>query len=142
MASITKLDPIRGGDDFHPKVRLFARRALQDNGANRHSKLDTQGWLVTMLSADFLSALLAIVIIDLVLAGDKAIVIALAARNVPRHLQKRAIFCGTVGAVIVRGSLTMVVVWLLGVPGLLLAGGAALVWIAYRLLIPEEDGAG
>ena len=49
-----------------------------------------------ILSAEFLSALAAIVVIDLVLAGDNAIVIALAARSLPRHLQKRAIAWGTV----------------------------------------------
>ena len=52
-----------------------------------------------ILSPEFLTALLAIVVIDLVLAGDNAIVIALAARNVPKHLQKRAILWGTVGAI-------------------------------------------
>ena len=56
---------------------------------------------------DFLSALAAIVIIDLVLAGDNAIVIALAARNLPKTLQRRAIAWGTVGAVVVRASLTV-----------------------------------
>ena len=91
------------------------------------------------LSAEFFSALIAIIIIDLVLAGDNAIVIALAARNVPRHLQKQAVIWGAVGAVAVRSSLTMVVVWLLAVPGLLFAGGAVLVWIAYKLLIPELE---
>ena len=87
----------------------------------------------------FLSALLAIVIIDLVLAGDNAIVIALAARNVPAHLRTKAIVWGTVGAIAVRSSLTMVVVWLLAIPGLLFAGGALLVWIAYKLLLPEPE---
>jgi YjbE family integral membrane protein len=97
-----------------------------------------------ILSMQFLSALLAIIVIDLVLAGDNAIVIALAARNLPRHLQKRAILWGTVGAIVVRTSLTLVVVWLLQIPGLLFAGGALLIWIAYRLLIPEngDDHAG
>ena len=90
------------------------------------------------LSVDFLSALVAIVIIDLALAGDNAIVIALAARNVPHHLQKRAIAWGAVGAVVVRSSMTAIVVWLLNIPGLLFIGGALLVWIAYRLLLPEE----
>lgn len=90
------------------------------------------------LSIDFLSALVAIVIIDLALAGDNAIVIALAARNVPRHLQKQAIAWGAVGAVVVRSSMTAIVVWLLNIPGLLFIGGALLVWIAYRLLLPEE----
>ena len=92
---------------------------------------------------EFLSALLAIVIIDLVLAGDNAIVIALAARNVPKHLQKRAILWGTLGAIVVRASMTLVVVWLLAIPGLLFAGGALLIWIAYKLLLPEaENGNG
>ncbi len=95
-----------------------------------------------IFSPEFLSALMAIVVIDLVLAGDNAIVIALAARNVPKHLQKRAILWGTVGAIVVRSSLTMVVVWLLKVPGLMLAGGALLIWIAYRLLNPAEEGGG
>jgi YjbE family integral membrane protein len=86
----------------------------------------------------FLSALLAIIVIDLVLAGDNAIVIALAARGLPAHLQKRAILWGAVGAIAVRSLMTLVVVWLLKVPGLLLVGGAMLVWIAYKLLLPEE----
>jgi len=90
---------------------------------------------------DFVAALATIVVIDLVLAGDNAIVIALAARNVPRHLQRRAMVWGAAGAVVVRSLLTLVVVWLLGFPGLLFAGGAMLVWIAYKLLLPEqEDG--
>ena len=90
-----------------------------------------------ILSAEFLSALAAIVVIDLVLAGDNAIVIALAARSLPQHLQKRAIVWGTVGAIVVRSAMTLVVVWLLKIPGLMLVGGALLVWIAYRLLPPE-----
>ena len=90
----------------------------------------------------FLSALLAIIVIDLVLAGDNAIVIALAARALPAHLQKRAIVWGAVGAIGVRSLMTVIVVWLLKIPGLLLAGGAMLVWIAYHLLRPEEGKGG
>jgi predicted tellurium resistance membrane protein TerC len=56
--------------------------------------------------ATFLSALIAIVVIDLVLAGDNAIVIALAARGLPSRLQKRAIVWGAVGAVAVRSAMT------------------------------------
>lgn len=90
---------------------------------------------------EFLSALAAIVVIDLVLAGDNAIVIALASRNVPRQLQRRAIVWGTVGAILVRSALTLAVVYLLKIPGLQLAGGVMLVWIAYKLLLPENgDG--
>ena len=95
-----------------------------------------------ILSPQFLSALAAIVVIDLMLAGDNAIVIALAARNVPAHLQKRAVAWGTVGAIAVRSLMTLALVWLLQVPGLLFAGGAVLVWIAYKLLLPDEPVAG
>ncbi len=89
------------------------------------------------LSAPWWSALLAIVLIDLVLAGDNAIVIALAARNLPAHLQKKAILWGTVGAIVVRSAMTLVVVWLLKVPGLMLVGGLGLLWIAYKLLADQ-----
>ena len=89
--------------------------------------------------ATFLSALLAIVVIDLVLAGDNAIVIALAARSLPPALQKRAILWGAIGAIGVRSLMTVIVVWLLQIPGLLLAGGLALLWIAYRLLLPDAN---
>jgi len=89
---------------------------------------------------DFVGALAAIVLIDLLLAGDNAIVIALAARNLPQRLQRRAIVWGTAGAVAVRASLTVGVLWLLQIPGLMLAGGVLLVWIAYRLLVPGDNG--
>jgi YjbE family integral membrane protein len=93
-----------------------------------------------LFSAPWLSALLAIVLIDLVLAGDNAIVIALAARKLPPHLQTRAIVWGTVGAIVVRTLMTVGVVWLLKIPGLMLVGGLGLVWIAYKLLAPDHDG--
>ena len=94
------------------------------------------------LSAPWWSALLAIILIDLVLAGDNAIVIALAARSLPQHLQKKAIVWGTVGAIVVRSAMTVGVVWLLKIPGLMLVGGLGLLWIAYKLLADQggEDG--
>jgi YjbE family integral membrane protein len=91
------------------------------------------------LSPAWWSALLAIVLIDLVLAGDNAIVIALAARSLPQHLRKHAIAWGTVGAIAVRAAMTIGVVWLLKIPGLLLAGGLGLLWIAYQLLAADND---
>jgi YjbE family integral membrane protein len=94
-----------------------------------------------ILSVEFLTALFAIVVIDLVLAGDNAIVIALASRSLPQHLRRRAIIWGAVGAIAMRGAMTLVVVWLLNVPGLLFMGGALLLWIAYRLLL-QENGEG
>ena len=60
------------------------------------------------LSAPWWSALLAIILIDLVLAGDNAIVIALAARNLPKERQKQAIVWGTVGAIVVRTLMTLI----------------------------------
>jgi len=95
--------------------------------------------VTSFFTADFFSALLAIIVIDLVLAGDNAIVIALAARNLPAHQQKKAIVWGTIGAIGVRALMTLAVVWLLKIPGLLLAGGAALVWIAFNLLADAKD---
>ncbi|HMN22263.1 MAG TPA: TerC family protein [Ottowia sp.] len=97
------------------------------------------------MSAPWWSALAAIILIDLVLAGDNAIVIALAARGLPVHLQKRAIIWGTVGAIGVRTLMTLVVVWLLKIPGLMALGGLGLLWIAYQLLADtgsDEDGHG
>ncbi|MGC4078742.1 MAG: TerC family protein [Rubrivivax sp.] len=91
------------------------------------------------LSPAWFSALAAIILIDLVLAGDNAIVIALAARQLPAHLRKRAIVWGTVGAVVVRSAMTLAVVWLLKIPGLMLVGGLGLVWIAYKLLAPQAE---
>ena len=84
--------------------------------------------------------MLAIVLIDLVLAGDNAIVIALAARNLPPALQRKAIVWGTVGAIVVRAAMTVGVVWLLQIPGLMLVGGLGLLWIAYKLLADQGGG--
>jgi YjbE family integral membrane protein len=93
-----------------------------------------------LFSTAWWSALLAIILIDLVLAGDNAIVIALAARQLPDNLKKKAILWGTVGAIVVRSVMTVGVVWLLKIPGLMLVGGLGLVWIAYKLLADQGDG--
>jgi len=85
------------------------------------------------------SALLAIVLIDLVLAGDNAIVIALAARNLPPEHQNKAIIWGTIAAIIVRSAMTLCVVWLLQIPGLMFIGGLGLLWIAYKLISDTNE---
>ncbi|MFB5759475.1 TerC family protein [Paenibacillus medicaginis] len=87
---------------------------------------------------EFWMALLSIVVIDLVLAGDNAIVIGLAARNVQKEDQKKVIFWGTVGAVVIRVIATLLVTYLLMIPGLRLIGGLLLVWIAYKLLVEDK----
>jgi YjbE family integral membrane protein len=94
-----------------------------------------------LLNSDVLSGLLAIVLLDLVLAGDNAIVIAMAARALPQALQRRAVFWGSFGAIAVRLLLTAVVVYLLELPGLMLAGGALLLPIAWKLLQQNADAA-
>ncbi|SFS85605.1 TerC family protein [Paenibacillus sp. BC26] len=91
-----------------------------------------------ILSLEFLSALITIVFIDLILAGDNAIVIGLAARKLPKEQQKKAVIWGTVGAVGIRAIATTLVVYLLNVPWLMLAGGILLLWIAYKLLVDNE----
>ena len=74
-----------------------------------------------LFAPDFWSALLAIIIIDLVLAGDNAILIGLAARNLPKEQKGKVIFWGAFGAIAIRSLLTLAVVWLLKIPGLLLS---------------------
>ncbi len=92
-----------------------------------------------LFSMPWWSALLAIILIDLVLAGDNAIVIALAARNLPEEHQNKAIMWGTVGAIVVRSAMTVGVVWLLKIPGLMLVGGLGLLWIAYKLISDTSE---
>ncbi|MBS5887935.1 MAG: TerC family protein [Negativicoccus massiliensis] len=86
------------------------------------------------LSPSFLLSLGSIILLDLVLAGDNAVVIAMAARQLPPHLQKRAIFIGTAGAIIVRALMTVIATWLLGVPLIQAIGGLILIPIAIKLL--------
>jgi YjbE family integral membrane protein len=90
-------------------------------------------------SPEFFTALLSIILIDLVLAGDNAIVIGMAARNLEKSTQKKVILWGTVGAIVIRSVATMAVVILLKIPGLLLIGGLLLIWIAYKLLTEKKN---
>ncbi|RED65743.1 YjbE family integral membrane protein [Cohnella lupini] len=94
------------------------------------------GW--DLMSLEFWSILMTIIFIDLLLAGDNAIVIGLAARNLPKEMQTKAVIWGTAGAVIIRIVATMLVVSLLKIPFLLAIGGVLLIWIAYKLLVQEE----
>ncbi|NEW08755.1 TerC family protein [Paenibacillus sp. SYP-B3998] len=91
------------------------------------------------LSTGFLVSLLSIILIDLVLAGDNAIVIGMAARNLKKETQKKVILWGTVGAIVIRAFATVIVVSLLKIPGLLLAGGLLLLWISYKLLTDKKN---
>ncbi|HZG55883.1 TerC family protein [Paenibacillus sp.] len=92
-----------------------------------------------IMSPEFWVALGTIIFIDLILAGDNAIVIGMAARKLAPEQQKKAIFWGTFGAVAIRIVATVLVVELLKIPGLQLVGGLLLVWIAYKLLVNDDD---
>ena len=92
-----------------------------------------------ILSTPFLMALLTIIVVDLMLAGDNALVIGLAVRNVPQPLQKRVILWGTAGAIAIHIAFTLGIVWLLKIPGLMLAGGLLLLPVAYKLMNPAHQ---
>ncbi|MGB9802459.1 TerC family protein [Desulfofundulus sp.] len=86
-----------------------------------------------------LAAVFSIVVINLVLSGDNALVIALACRSLPVSDQKRAIFIGTFGAIALRVILTVAAVYLLKIPFLQVAGGLLLIWIAIKLLLEDDE---
>lgn len=93
------------------------------------------------MDLEFWSILLQITLINLVLAGDNAIVIALAVKGIEPKQRKLAIGWGTAGAIIVRVVLTLLIVWVLKIPYLTLFGGLFLIWIAYKLLADNQEEA-
>jgi YjbE family integral membrane protein len=92
-----------------------------------------------LLSIQALWAFLAIVLIDIVLAGDNALVIGMAANRLPPELRKKAIFWGTFGAIAIRFVSVAVLTYLLMVPGLRAIGAAALLWIGWKLVFDDGD---
>ncbi|MBP6404732.1 MAG: TerC family protein [Ramlibacter sp.] len=95
--------------------------------------------MLSFASPEFWIALSQIVLINIVLSGDNAVVIALACRSLPPHQQKKAIVFGSVGAIVLRVVLTFFAVMLLDLPYLKLIGAAALLWIGVGLL-KSDDG--
>ncbi len=87
-------------------------------------------------------AVFQIIMIDILLGGDNAVVIALACRNLPPHMRRRGILWGTAGAIGLRVLLIAFALTLLSVPYLKMAGALLLAWIGVKLLIPEGDGHG
>ena len=97
--------------------------------------------MMEMLSSvAFWQALGAIIWVNLLLSGDNAVVIALAARSLPAHQQKKAVFWGSAAAIIMRVILTIFAVALLQLPWLKLIGGVLLLWIGVKLIVPEDGG--
>jgi YjbE family integral membrane protein len=93
------------------------------------------------LGPEFFVALLGVVLADLVLAGDNAVVIALAARNLPPHLRRKAVFWGAFVAIMLRATLTIAAVFLLTqqLPWVQLVGGLLLLWISWRLAVEDAS---
>lgn len=87
----------------------------------------------------FLLALFKVILINIVLSGDNAVVIALACRNLPREQQGKAYLWGSLGAVVAMILLTLVALWFLRIPFLQMVGGLLLLWIAIKLLKGEGD---
>jgi len=84
-------------------------------------------------------AVIAIILIDIVLAGDNALVIGMAANRLPEHLKKKAIFWGTFGAVAIRFLSVLLLTYLLLIPGLKLIGGLALLYIGWKLAFQDKE---
>jgi len=95
--------------------------------------------LELLLTPAFWAALGSIIVANVLLSGDNAVVIAMAARGLPAHQQKKAIVFGSGAAILMRIVLTAIAVTMLGVPGLKLAGGLALLWIGANLMSEEEE---
>ncbi len=83
-----------------------------------------------------------IILIDILLGGDNAVVIALACRRLPPDLRRKGIFWGTMGAIGLRVVLIFFALTLLKLPALKLIGAALLIWIGVKLLLPEDEGHG
>ncbi|MYN11970.1 YjbE family putative metal transport protein [Pusillimonas sp. TS35] len=87
-------------------------------------------------------AVFQIILIDILLGGDNAVVIALACRNLQHSKRMQGILWGTAGAIVLRVVLIAFALTLLDIPFLKIVGGALLLWIGIKLLVPEEDAHG
>ncbi|MHB8493286.1 MAG: TerC family protein [Casimicrobiaceae bacterium] len=92
-----------------------------------------------IVTPQFWVAALEIIVINILLSGDNAVVIALACRNLPPKQRRWGIFWGAIGAIVLRIILTFFAVSLLKLPWLKIVGGVALVWIGIKLITQEDD---
>lgn len=97
-------------------------------------------WLDGGLSLSALNVFFQIVFIDLVLAGDNAIIVGMVAARVPVHMRQRVILFGVGAAVVMRIGFSLIAVQLLGITGLKLIGGALLLWVCWRLWVELRCG--
>ena len=94
------------------------------------------------LGDHFWTALGQIILVNIILSGDNAVVIALACRNLQERHKNTAILAGSLGAIILRLIFSFFIVFLLSIPYLKLIGAALLLWIGVKLLLPEDGGDG
>ena len=98
-----------------------------------------------MFEPGFLTSFLQVIMIDLVLAGDNAVVIGLAAAGLPPDLRRKAILIGIAAATLMRIGFALITTQLLAITGLLLAGGLLLLWVCWKmyeeLRVPRRDEA-
>ena len=105
--------------------------------------------MIPAIELGALSALVQVILIDLILAGDNAVAVALAAAGLPSHQRRRVIVSGIALAAVLRVLFALLTVQLLKLPGLLLVGGVLLLWIAWKLAVelrhqhaPASDAGG
>src|SRR4249920_1301321 len=97
--------------------------------------------LESMMQTSFWVAVLQIILIDILLGGDNAVVIALACRRLPEEQRKKGIFWGVFGAIGLRVIMIFFALQLLAIPYLKIVGAILLLWIGVKLLLPEEEDA-
>ncbi len=97
-------------------------------------------WIWDVLTTMHWAAVGQIIMIDILLGGDNAVVIALACRNLPANQRMKGIVWGTGGAIVLRVILITFAVMLLELPLLKVIGGLLLLWIGYKLILPEDEG--
>jgi len=95
--------------------------------------------MAELLTPQFLLSVLEIILINILLSGDNAVVIALACRNLPDKLRRRGILWGVLGAIILRVILTYFAMSLLNYPWLKLIGAVLLIWIGIKLIVGDEN---
>jgi len=101
--------------------------------------MDLSSLGVITLDAAFLSSLFSIVLIDLILAGDNAVVIAMAVRSLPKEQRIKGIIYGSAAAVLLRVVLTFFVAQMLNMSYVKLVGGIVIIWIAFKLFVEDEE---
>ena len=118
-----------------PAVDNRARQETLGSASGGGQVLDLGVFGSITLDAAFLSSLASIVLIDLILAGDNAVVIAMAVRSLPREQRRRGILLGSGAAVLLRVVATFFVAQLLRAPYVKLLGGLLIGWIAVKLFV-------